>query len=188
MKNTDDARESGDSRGVNRERTARYVLDIIPESAGPRRATARGSAIYSARGPASQRFLAKGHSTGMVLRPVRRLRTSLGSDRITEYGARRVREYLDENFARKVMVAELACVAGPNHFIARFAATFGMPPHRYLINSRLDLAERLLAGGELPIAEIAYLTGFSDQSHLAATMKKYRGRTPTGAGHASLKS
>jgi AraC family transcriptional regulator len=299
MKNAGEARESGDSRGVDRERTARYVLDIIPESAGPRRATARGSVIYSVRSPGSQTFLAREHSVGIVLRPARKLRASLGSDRITEYdapvgclvvnpagvdsslawsetrenavvsispealselaahesdvadaeleppafgtvdlkglniaqmitaeltgklppnelyldslltvfgvhllrtytsrkrqplsprgglspvGARRVREYLNENFVRKVMVTELASVAGvsPNHFIARFARTFGMPPHRYLINLRLDLAEKLLVGGELAIAEVAYLTGFSDQSHLAATMRKYRGRTPTG--------
>ena len=304
MKNADEARESGVSRGVDR--LARYVLDIIPESAGPRRATARGSVIHSVRGPGSQNFLAREHSAGIVLRPGRKFRASLGSDKITEYdapvgclvinpagvdstlawsqtrenavisispealselaahesdvanteleppafgtvdlralnigrmitaeltgklppnelyldslltvfgvhllrtytsrsrqavspkgglsavGARRVREYLDENFVRKVMVAELASVAGvsPNHFIARFASTFGMPPHRYLINLRLDFAEKLLVDGELAIAEVAYLAGFSDQSHLAATMKKYRGRTPTRAGSASVK-
>ncbi|WP_136616630.1 MULTISPECIES: helix-turn-helix domain-containing protein [Mesorhizobium] len=307
MKNADEARESGDSRGVGREQTARYVLDIIPESAGPRRATARGSVIYSVRSPGSQTFLAKEHSVGIVLAPMRKLRASLGSDRVTEYdapigclvvnpagvdsslawsatrenavvsispealselaahefdvgdveleppafgtvdlralniaqmitaeltgkappnelyldslltvfgvhllraytsrnrqpvlprgglsavGARRVREYLNENFVRKIMVAELASVAGvsPNHFIVRFARTFGMPPHRYLINLRLDLAEKLLADGELAIAEVAYLVGFSDQSHLAATMKKYRGRTPTKAGYTSVKN
>jgi len=109
---------------------------------------------------------------------------------LSTVGARRVREYLNENFARKILVAELASVAGvsPNHFIARFARTFGMPPHRYLINLRLDLAEKLLVNGEFAIAEVAYLCGFSDQSHLAATMKKYRGRTPTKAGYASAKN
>ncbi len=109
---------------------------------------------------------------------------------LSAVGARRVREYLDESFARKVMVAELASVAGvsPNHFIARFARTFGMPPHRYLINLALDFAEKLLVDGDLAIAEVAYLAGFSDQSHLAATMKKYRGRTPTRAGSASVKT
>ncbi|WP_245305014.1 helix-turn-helix domain-containing protein [Rhizobium leucaenae] len=95
--------------------------------------------------------------------------------------ARRVQEYLREHFTEKVHVAELAAVAGisPNHFIVRFAKTFGMPPHRYLINLRLDMAEQLLAEGELSIAQIAYMTGFSDQSHLATTMKRYRGKTPT---------
>lgn len=59
MKITDDARESGVSRGVNRERTARFVLDIIPESAGPRRVTARGSVISSVRDPVSQTFIVR---------------------------------------------------------------------------------------------------------------------------------
>ncbi|MGX7874719.1 AraC family transcriptional regulator [Mesorhizobium sp. ORM6] len=85
MKNADEARESGVSRGVDR--AARYVLDIIPESAGPRRATARGSVIHSVRGPGSQKFLAREHSAGIVLRPGRKFRASLGSDRITEYDA-----------------------------------------------------------------------------------------------------
>ncbi|WP_250888799.1 hypothetical protein [Mesorhizobium sp. dw_380] len=50
MNKADEARESGVSRGVDR--ATRYVLDIIPESAGPRRATARGSIIYSIPSPA----------------------------------------------------------------------------------------------------------------------------------------
>ncbi|WP_411905555.1 helix-turn-helix domain-containing protein [Rhizobium mayense] len=287
-----------DYAGEVRERTDRYVFDIIPESAGPRKATIRGSVISSVREPGSQTFLAKEHAMGIVLAPMRGLRASLGSDKITQYdapvgcliinpagvdstlawsetrenlvvaippqilselalqefdladpeleppafgtvdpialglaqrisveltgkatpnelyldslvtlfsthllrtyannmrqvpsprgglsakSARRVEEYLREHFTEKVHVAELAAVAGisPNHFIVRFAKTFGMPPHRYLINLRLDLAEKLLAEGEIAIAEIAYMAGFSDQSHLATTMKRYRGRTPT---------
>ncbi|MBB6486603.1 helix-turn-helix domain-containing protein [Rhizobium lusitanum] len=99
---------------------------------------------------------------------------------LSSKSARRIEEYLREHFTERVHVAELAAVAGisANHFIIRFAKTFGMPPHRYLINMRLDSAERMLIEGEIPIAEIAYLTGFSDQSHLATTMKRYRGRTP----------
>lgn len=70
MKNADEARESGISRGIDRKRAARYVLDIIPESAGPRRATAQGSVIYSVCGPGSQTFLAKEYSAGIVLAPM----------------------------------------------------------------------------------------------------------------------
>lgn len=87
MNNADEARESGVSRGIDRERTARYVLDIIPESAGPRRATAQGSVIYSVRGPGSQAFPAKEHSVGIVLAPIRKLRASLGSDKLQQYDA-----------------------------------------------------------------------------------------------------
>ncbi|MBB6413008.1 helix-turn-helix transcriptional regulator [Mesorhizobium sangaii] len=126
------------------------------------------------------------------------MRASLGSDRLTEYHApvgcpvinpagvdsRLAWSATRENavIVRKILVAELVSVAGvsPNHFIARFATTFGMPPHRYMINLRLDFAEKLLLDGELAIAEVAYLAGFLNQSHLAP-MKKYRGRTPRTA-------
>jgi AraC family transcriptional regulator len=304
MNDAEEARERADYRRVDRERADRYVFDIIPETAGPRKATMRGSVIHSVRSPGSQTFLAKEHAVGIVLSPAPRLRASLGSDRITEYdapvgcvainpagmdsslawsetrenliiaippetlselalqeldlanvelqppafgtvdlraldiarrisveltgkatpnelyldslvtlfgvhllrsyaramkqvslpkgglsakSARRVEEYLREHFTRKIHVAELAAVAGisPNHFILRFARTFGMPPHRYLINLRLDFAEKLLVDGEIAIAEIAYMSGFSDQSHLATTMKRYRGKTPTELRFAS---
>ncbi|MDX8512106.1 helix-turn-helix transcriptional regulator [Mesorhizobium captivum] len=95
--------------------------------------------------------------------------------------ARRVRDYLGETFTRQVSVAELASVCGysPSHFIGAFTKSFGMPPHRYLVNLRLDFAERLLADGEIATREIAFLSGFSSQGHMAATMKQYRGRSPS---------
>jgi AraC family transcriptional regulator len=94
--------------------------------------------------------------------------------------ARRVEEFLDENFSRKLSVAELATVTGlsPHHFIQAFTKTFGEPPHRYLVNRRLTFAEKLLTKGDLTIAEVAYLSGFSGQSHITATMSKNRNRTP----------
>ncbi|WP_245486271.1 hypothetical protein [Mesorhizobium sp. M7A.F.Ca.US.010.02.1.1] len=59
------------------------------------------------------------------------MRASPGSDKITEYVARRVREYLDENFARKVVANwHSSREFHRTHFIARFAMAFGMPPHR----------------------------------------------------------
>ncbi|MGK9167608.1 AraC family transcriptional regulator [Inquilinus limosus] len=94
--------------------------------------------------------------------------------------ARQVREYLAGNFSRKVSVAELAAVAGlsPRHFIQAFTRTFGEPPHRYVIGLRLAFAEKLLVEGELTIAAVAYLSGFSSQSHLTTTMRQHRRTTP----------
>ncbi|WP_342364006.1 AraC family transcriptional regulator [Terrarubrum flagellatum] len=94
--------------------------------------------------------------------------------------AARVKDFLDANFTRKLLVAELAAMAGlsPRHFILAFSTTFGRPPHQYLIERRLALAEELLVNRDLSIAEVAHLCGFSDQSHLTAVMSKYRNRTP----------
>jgi AraC family transcriptional regulator len=94
--------------------------------------------------------------------------------------ASRVVNFLDENFTRKLSVAELAAVSGLNrrHFIQAFTQTFGEPPHRYLVERRLAFAEELLVKGDLTIPEVAHLSGFSDQSQLTTTMKKYRQVTP----------
>jgi AraC family transcriptional regulator len=99
---------------------------------------------------------------------------------LSNRSARKVREFLDVNFSSKITVAELAAVSGlsPSHFIQGFSKTFGEPPHKYLLRLRLDFAEKLLIESDLSIAEVAHLSGFSDQSHLTVTMSKYRNRTP----------
>ncbi|MBZ9892079.1 MULTISPECIES: AraC family transcriptional regulator [Mesorhizobium] len=97
--------------------------------------------------------------------------------------ASRVRQFLDENFTRKLALAEMAAVCGlsPYHFVRAFSRTFGMPPHQYVLGLRLDFAERLLADSGMTIADIAHSSGFSSQSHFTTVMKKYRQMTPLQA-------
>ena len=92
----------------------------------------------------------------------------------------RLQDYIEINLSRALPVPELAGIAGlsPRHFIQAFTKTFGMPPHRYVLERRLHCAEMLLTKGELTIAEVAYQSGFSSQSHLTTTMKKHRQKTP----------
>jgi AraC family transcriptional regulator len=94
--------------------------------------------------------------------------------------ARRVRDYLQENFARKVSVADLAalCELSPGHFMRSFNNTFGQSPHQYLLHLRLSAAELMLFESDLPITEVAYMSGFSSQSHLTTAMKRYKNTTP----------
>lgn len=99
---------------------------------------------------------------------------------LSEYSARRVRDFLENNFARKLSVADLAgvCDLSPGHFLQAFTKTFGEPPHKYLLNRRLDAAEKLLWETSMTISEVAYMSGFSSQSHLTSTMRRYRHVTP----------
>lgn len=94
--------------------------------------------------------------------------------------ARRVEEFLNENFSRKLSVVELAAISGlsPYHFIRAFTKTFGQSPHQYLLSLRLAVAEKFLIKGDMTIADIAYHCGFSSQSHLTAAMRKHRHSTP----------
>jgi AraC family transcriptional regulator len=110
--------------------------------------------------------------------------TSKGMRRVqgglSPYRAKKVQEYLRINLARNITVAEIAAVCGlsPGHFIQVFTKTFRQSPHRYLLNLRLATAEKMLAETDLKISEIAYLTGFSSQSHLTTAMRKHKHTTP----------
>lgn len=93
---------------------------------------------------------------------------------------KRIREHLAENFRRKLSVADLAgvCDLSPGHYIVAFTNTFSERPHRHLINLRLDYARCLLTEGDMKIPEIARLSGFSCQNHLATSLRKHRGVPP----------
>lgn len=72
-----------------------------------------------------------------------------------------VQEFLSANFSRKLALADMAAVCGlsSSHFVRAFSRTVGAPPHHYVLNLRLDLAERLLADKRMAIAEIAHVSG-----------------------------
>jgi AraC-like DNA-binding protein len=53
----------------------------------------------------------------------------------------------------------------------------GVPPHRYQTIVRVNRARKLLAEGAA-LSDVAYLTGFCDQSHLNRCFKKVLGLTP----------
>lgn len=96
---------------------------------------------------------------------------------------RNLRSFLTENFSRKLSVAEMAAVCGlsTSHFARAFSRTFGKSPHQYVLDLRLDHAEKLLSDGRLSIADVAHQCGFASQSHLTTMMKKHREMTPMQA-------
>jgi transcriptional regulator GlxA family with amidase domain len=89
-------------------------------------------------------------------------------------------EYIEGNLAQPLTVMELAGVAGvsPTHFSRLFRQTTGESPYRYVRRRRVDRAERLIVGTQLPFRDVARLVGFSDQSHLNRMMRADRGLTP----------
>ena len=54
---------------------------------------------------------------------------------------------------------------------------FGLPPHQYLIQLRVDAARRLLAA-KVPASEVAADVGFADQSHFVRRFKAILDVTP----------
>jgi AraC-like DNA-binding protein len=93
---------------------------------------------------------------------------------------RRAREYLFENLADNVPLADLAAVAGVGTFrlLRAFRKVHGVPPHRYQLAQRIERAKRLIRDQAGPLAAIAFETGFADQSHLTRNFKRWAGVTP----------
>ncbi|MGK9171087.1 AraC family transcriptional regulator [Inquilinus limosus] len=89
-------------------------------------------------------------------------------------------EYLIEHLADNISLRELADIAhlSRSHFSSAFRISTGMPPHRWLLQARIDKAKELLLTGNLPIAEIASLTGFADQAHITKAFKRVVGVSP----------
>lgn len=90
------------------------------------------------------------------------------------------REYLHSHYAERVRLDELASLVhlSPFHLSRAFRATVGVPPHRYQLLVRIELAKRLLADGER-VSEVAAATGFADHSHFTRRFREMVGVTPS---------
>ena len=99
----------------------------------------------------------------------------------------RVKEFIDVHISEDLTIDTLADEAylSPFHFARAFKAATGSAPHRYLTDRRIERAKALIAEGRLPLADIAYICGFSSQAHLTRWFKRIVGTTP-GAYRASF--
>lgn len=102
------------------------------------------------------------------------------SGQLSKPKMRQLEDYIREHIADDLSLAQLAEIAGvsPSHFARLFRNSFGVPPHRYLLERRLAAARDLLRSKRDSIAEIAAVTGFSDQSHLTRLFKRQFELTP----------
>jgi AraC family transcriptional regulator len=92
-----------------------------------------------------------------------------------------VAQYIDENLARPISLATLADLArlSPFHFARAFKQSFGVPPHGYHTNRRIEQAKALLAMPARSVTEIALDVGFSETSSFSAAFRKLTRQTPT---------
>lgn len=70
---------------------------------------------------------------------------------------------------------------------ALFIEEFETSPHQWLASLRLEKVCHLLRDSAMPIAEIAFKAGFSDQTALTRAMRNTMGQTPAAYRRAHLK-
>jgi AraC family transcriptional regulator len=89
-------------------------------------------------------------------------------------------ELLHETLPDNLTVERIANVVGvhPVHLARVFRRRYGCSIGEYARNWRVEVASRQLATSTSPIAEVAAVAGFADQSHLCRTFKTVSGLTP----------
>jgi AraC-like DNA-binding protein len=105
-------------------------------------------------------------------RPVRR--------GLAPWQERRAKEAMNANVHRNISVAELAreCGLSNSRFARAFRQATGQPPHRWLVERRVETAQGLLLTSQMSIHEIAIACGFADQSALTRVFTRIVGASP----------
>jgi AraC family transcriptional regulator len=89
--------------------------------------------------------------------------------------------YIEEHLAEPISLGALATLArlSSYYFCRAFKQSFGIPPHRYHINRRIEHAKVLLANPAQSVTEIGLTLGFSETSSFSAAFRQTTGNTPT---------
>jgi AraC family transcriptional regulator len=92
----------------------------------------------------------------------------------------RAREHLHDRYADPLQLSDIANEVGvePERLARTFRRAFGEPMASYLRRLRVEVAATMLAGGDLPISQVAADVGFADQSHMTRCFARYLGITP----------
>lgn len=110
-----------------------------------------------------------------------RLPSVSGATRFSAQQRSRLSDFIVSNISQSLSIDRLASLVdmSPDYFSQVFKASFGLSPHAYVVERRIELACRALrAEPRRAIADIASGTGFSSQSHLTEVFRRKIGTTP----------
>ncbi|MGO4947578.1 AraC family transcriptional regulator [Blautia sp. Sow4_E7] len=90
-----------------------------------------------------------------------------------------IKRYLDYNYGEDINLDQLAALSHLNKYYLshEFTRYYGISPINYLNRRRIEVCKNLLENTDHDISDIAHLAGFSSQSYLAQSFRKYCGMT-----------
>ena len=105
---------------------------------------------------------------------------SLGQDQKKIKKLNEVLLYIEENYTRKIYIAELAdhLFMGVDNFYKFFVSVTGVSPVNYINSFRLKQAGRLLKESDFSVTDICYKVGFNNISYFIKTFQRYYNYTP----------
>jgi AraC family transcriptional regulator len=89
-------------------------------------------------------------------------------------------DFIEAHLTEDIALADLAGLArlSPAHFCRAFKRSFGVPPHRYQLQRRIERAKSLLADQDRSVLEVALACGFNFPSNFSQIFRKGTGVTP----------
>ncbi len=92
----------------------------------------------------------------------------------------KILSYVNDNYARPITTSELAEITGlsPDYMARKFKQALNMSPAEYVRRFRIARAMELLYTTDIPVAEVAEQTGFSDISLFSRVFKQAVGLPP----------
>lgn len=99
--------------------------------------------------------------------------------REVNYKLERAAEYIRTHCTDALKLEDICLAAelSPSYLIRAFKQYYGLTPHAFLVNQRIQFARTQLRQGEL-IANVALAAGFADQAHFQRTFKQHFAATP----------
>ena len=99
---------------------------------------------------------------------------------LAPYQLRIVIEYIQTHIDKDLTLNKLASLIkiSPHYFANLFKQSTGLPPHKYIIQCRLEKAKTLLRQRDLPIVFICQEVGFKNQSHFTRVFRQHFQITP----------
>lgn len=103
-----------------------------------------------------------------------------GAAPLTQVELNRLIDFIEAEMEHNFDLSDMADLLGRDTFgfSRAFKAATGESPHQFLIQRRVMRVKQMLCQTKAPLAEIAYATGFSNQSHMSATFSKAVGMPP----------
>ena len=144
--------------------------------------SASGGASF---GPTFEAFLAEALLARLQERDGIHAAPQGGAGKMTSSTQRILREYIEHALGSAISVEEMATLVGYGtvNFMRDFRASFGTPPHRYLLSRRIERARGLVQWPGASLTDIALSVGFSSLAHFSAAFHKSTGQTPSHYRH-----
>ena len=100
---------------------------------------------------------------------------------LASWQKRAVVGHIEEHLGEQVSLLKLAAIAqlSQHHFCRAFKQSFGIPPHQYQVQRRMEVAKLLLADRTNSVTDIALSLGYTQTSSFSSAFRKTTGWPPT---------